>query len=76
MIRGAAPSIRRATLPKCSGGTGSGCVTESQATALKKIYGGVTRDGKPYFPASRSAPRRPACPRSATRSLRAAGTDG
>jgi hypothetical protein len=37
-------------LPKCSGGTGSGCVTESQANALKKIYGGVTKDGKPYFP--------------------------
>src|SRR5437773_3182921 len=37
-------------LPKCSGGTGSGCVTESQANALKKIYGGVSKDGKPYFP--------------------------
>ncbi len=37
-------------LPKCAGGATSGCVTESQARAFKKIYGGVTRDGKLYFP--------------------------
>ena len=37
-------------LPKCSGAKGSGCVTESQASALKRIYGGVMKDGKPYFP--------------------------
>src|SRR6266403_525775 len=36
-------------LPKCSGAAGSGCLTEPQARALKKIYGGVTRGGKPYF---------------------------
>jgi hypothetical protein len=36
-------------LPKCAGGAGSGCVTEAQARALKKVYGGVARDGKPYF---------------------------
>lgn len=37
-------------LPKCAGATGSGCLTESQANALKRIYGGVMKDGKPYFP--------------------------
>jgi tannase/feruloyl esterase len=37
-------------LPKCAGASGSGCVTESQARALKQIYGGVVKDGKPYFP--------------------------
>ena len=37
-------------LPKCSGAPGSGCVTGSQANALKRIYGGVIKDGKPYFP--------------------------
>ena len=37
-------------LPKCSGGTGAGCVTDSQASALQKIYGGVVKDGQPYFP--------------------------
>ena len=37
-------------LPKCAGVPGTGCVTESQAQALKKIYTGVIRDGKPYFP--------------------------
>lgn len=37
-------------LPKCFGAPGAGCVTESQANALKKIYGGVVKDGKPYFP--------------------------
>ena len=36
-------------LPKCAGVPGVGCVTESQANALKKIYGGVSRGGKPYF---------------------------
>ena len=37
-------------LPKCSGGSGTGCVTESQARALRTIYRGVIRGGKPYFP--------------------------
>ena len=38
-------------LPTCAGVVaGPGCVTEPQARALKKIYGGVIRDGKPYFP--------------------------
>src|SRR5206468_4547685 len=37
-------------LPKCAGVRGAGCVTESQARALKTIYGGVTRNGQPYFP--------------------------
>src|SRR5207244_3714199 len=38
-------------LPTCAGVVaGPGCVTEAQARALKKIYGGVIRDGKPYFP--------------------------
>ena len=37
-------------LPKCSGGGGAGCVTESQARALTTIYGGVIRNGHPYFP--------------------------
>jgi len=36
-------------LPKCAGAPGVGCVTESQAQALKKVYAGVVRDGKPYF---------------------------
>ena len=38
-------------LPMCAGVVpGPGCVTEPQARALKKIYGGVMRDGKAYFP--------------------------
>ncbi len=37
-------------LPKCTGATGAGCVTESQAQALKTIYAGVSRGGRAYFP--------------------------
>jgi len=37
-------------LPKCSGGGGAGCVTESQARALTTTYGGAIRNGHPYFP--------------------------
>jgi len=37
-------------LPKCAGGNGTGCVTESQARALSTIYRGVIRGSKPYFP--------------------------
>jgi hypothetical protein len=37
-------------LPRCAGANGTGCVTESQARALQTIYGGVTRNGQPYFP--------------------------
>jgi tannase/feruloyl esterase len=37
-------------LPRCAGAAGLGCVTESQARALSTIYGGVIRDGRPYFP--------------------------
>ena len=44
-------------LPKCSGGGGAGCVTESQARALTTIYGGVIRNGHPYFPTARRRDR-------------------
>src|SRR5262245_1542760 len=37
-------------LPRCAGGNGTGCVTESQARALNTIYRGVIRGSKPYFP--------------------------
>src|SRR5438093_3652448 len=37
-------------LPKCPGSPAANCVTAAQAGALKKIYGGVVKDGKAYFP--------------------------
>ncbi len=38
-------------LPVCAAGyEGAACVTSAQAAALKKIYGGVVSNGKPFFP--------------------------
>lgn len=39
-----------ADLPKCSGGETAQCFTPGQIETLKAIYGGVTSQGKPYFP--------------------------
>jgi feruloyl esterase len=38
-------------VPACDGEKDApDCLTDAQATALKKIYGGVVSDGRPYFP--------------------------
>jgi Tannase and feruloyl esterase len=38
-------------LPVCAAGyDGATCVTPAQAAALKKMYGGVVSNGRPYFP--------------------------
>ena len=38
-------------LPVCAAGyEGAACVTSAQAAALKKMYGGVVSNGRPYFP--------------------------
>ena len=64
-------------LPVCAADTSSaGCVTMAQALALKKMYSGVVSNGAPYFPASRSAPRRSASSPSDRRRWAAAGTAG
>src|SRR5262249_39348012 len=38
-------------VPSCAAGTDSAdCLTPAQANAVKKVYDGVTSNGKPYFP--------------------------
>jgi feruloyl esterase len=38
-------------MPVCAAGhEGGGCLTVAQAAALKKMYGGVVSNGRPYFP--------------------------
>ena len=38
-------------VPACrEGADGTDCLTVAQASTLKKIYGGVTSNGKPFFP--------------------------
>ncbi len=38
-------------VPVCAAGTDSGqCLTDAQAGALKKVYGGAMSGGRPYFP--------------------------
>ena len=45
-------------VPACAAGTdGADCLTAAQASVLKKVYEGPTRNGAPFFPASCSAAR-------------------
>ena len=37
-------------LPRCEGADGADCFTADQLTALDRLYGDVTRQGKRYFP--------------------------
>lgn len=39
-----------ADLPKCGGASSNDCFTPAEIDTLKAIYGGVTSNGKPYFP--------------------------
>jgi DNA-binding transcriptional regulator YdaS (Cro superfamily) len=39
-----------ADLPDCAGEPQADCFTGSQKEALARVYGGVTSNGKPYFP--------------------------